>query len=79
MIILIANFYPRLHTLVIVYIIYFFLKPLNTVLTVLGKENIITSCLMLNSRSSIKTVLSINACLSLDNITLGVLYFFLMF
>jgi len=76
MIILIANFYPRLHTLVIVYIIYFFLKPLNTVLTVLGKENIITSCLMLNSRSSIKTVLSINACLSLDNITLSVLYFF---
>ena len=48
------------------------LKPLNTVLTVLGKENIITSCLMLNSRC----ILSIDACLSLDDNTLCVLYYF---
>ena len=58
--ILIANFSPRLHTLVIVYTIYFLLKPLNTVLTVLEKENTITSCLMLNFRC-IKTF--INRCL----------------
>jgi len=74
-IILIANFSTRFPTPVIVYTIYFLLKPLNTVLTVLGKENIITSCLMLNSRC----ILSIDACLSLDDNTLCVLYYFLMF
>ena len=37
LIILIAHFSPRLPTLVIVYTIYFLLKPLHTVLTVLGK------------------------------------------
>ena len=74
LIILIAIFSPRLPTPVIVYTIYFLLKPLNTVLTVL--EN--TSCLMLNFRC-IKTVLLIDACLSLDDNTLCVLYYFLMF
>jgi len=71
--ILIANFSPRLPTPVVVYTIYFLLKPLNTVLTVLEKENTITSCLMLNFRC-IKTVLLIDACLSLDDI-LCVLYY----
>ena len=75
-IILIANFSPRLPTLVIVYTIYFLLKPLHTVFTVLGKENINISCLMLNSGSSINTVLLIDACLSLDDHNLHVLYFF---
>ena len=80
LIILIANFSPRLPTLVIVYTIYFqnfLLKPLNTVLTVLGKESTITSCLMLKFRC-IKTVLLIDAHLSLDD-TLCVLYYFLCF
>jgi len=58
---------PRLPTPVIVHTIYFLLKRLNTVLTVLGKENTITSCLMLNFRC-IKTVLLIDD-------TLCVLYF----
>jgi len=71
--ILIANFSPRLPTPVIVYTIYSLLIPLNTFLTVVGKENIITSCLMLNSRC-IKTVLFIDACLSLDDYSLYVLY-----
>jgi len=53
------------------------LKPLNTVLTVLGKESTITSCLMLKFRC-IKTVLLIDARLSLDD-TLCVLYYFLCF
>jgi len=75
LIILIANFSARLPTRVIVYTIHFLLKPLNTVLTVLEKENTITSCLMLNSRC-IKTVLLIDACLSLDDNTLCVLYYF---
>ena len=64
--ILIANFSARLPTPVIVYTIYFPLKHLNTVLTILEKENTITSCLMLNYRC-IKTVLLIDACLSLDD------------
>jgi len=68
-------FSPRLPTPVIVYTIYFLLKPLNTVLTVLEKENTITSCLMLNFRC-IKTVLLIDACLSLDDNTLCALYYF---
>jgi len=42
LIILIAIFSPRLPTPVIVYTIYFSLKPPNTVLTVLEKENTIT-------------------------------------
>ena len=70
-------FSPRLPTPVIVYTIYFLLKPLNTVLTVLEKENTITSCLMLNFRC-IKTVLLIDACLSLDDNTLCFVLF-LMF
>jgi len=75
LIILIAHFSLRLLTLVLVYTIYSLLKSLHTVLVVLGKENIITSCLMLNS-SSIKTVLLIDACLSLNDHTLYVLYYF---
>ena len=72
--ILIANFPSRLPTPVVVYTIYSLLKPLSTVLTVLGKENTITSCLILHSRCT-KTVLSIDACLSLDD-NLCVLYYF---
>ena len=68
------NFRPCV-TLIVVYTIYSLLKPLHTVLSVLGKENIITSCLMLNSRR-IKTVL-IDACLSLDDYYLYVLNYFL--
>ena len=68
------NFRPCV-TLIVVYTIYSLLKPLHTVLSVLGKENIITSCLMLNSRR-IKTVL-IDACLSLDDYSLYVLNYFL--
>jgi len=49
--------------------IYSLLKTLHTVLAVLRKENIITSCLLLNSRS-IKAVLLIDACLSLDDYSL---------
>ena len=75
LIILIAIFPPRLPTPVIVYTIYFLLKPLKTVLTVIEKENTITSCLMLNFRC-IKTVLLIDACLSLDDNTLCALYYF---
>ena len=41
----------------------------------LEKENTITSCLMLNFRC-IKTVLLIDACLSLDDNTLCALYYF---
>ena len=74
LIILIPNLSPRLPTPVIVYTIYFLLKPLSTVPTFLGKENTITSCLMLNYRC-IKTVLLIDACSSLDD-TLCVLYYF---
>jgi len=55
-----------LHHLHHLHHLYFLLKPLNTVLTVLEKENTITSCLMLNFRC-IKTVLLIDACLSLDD------------
>jgi len=76
LIILIAIFSPRLPTPVIVYTIYFLLKPPNTVLTVLEKESTITSCLMLNFRC-IKTVLLIDACLSLNDNTLCALYFVL--
>ena len=50
------------------------IRRLNTALTVLGKENTITSCLVLNFRC-IKTVLLIDACLNLDD-TLCVLYYF---
>jgi len=49
---------------------------LNTVLTVLGKENIITSCLMLNSRCIKNCFINNDACLSLDDNTLYVLYYF---
>jgi len=62
-------------TTIIVYTIYFLLKPLNTVLTILGKENVITSCLMLNS-CCIKAVLSNDACLSSDDNIQRVLYYF---
>jgi len=65
-----------LPTPVIVYIIYSLLKPLNTVLTVSEEDNIITSCLILNSRS-IKTDLLIDVCLSSEIFhTLYVLCYF---
>ena len=74
MIILIAIFSPRLPTPVIVYTIYFLLKPLNTVLTVLEKEN---NYQLPNVEFSLyKTVLLIDACLSLDDNTLCALYYF---
>jgi len=59
LIVLIANFFPRLPTLVILYTIYSLPKPLHTVLTVSEKDNIITGCLILTSLS-IKTSCLIN-------------------
>ena len=76
--VLIAYFFPILPTLVVVCTIYSLLKPLLTVLAVSEKDDIITSCLMLNYRS-IKTVLLIDVCLSSDDHTLYVLYNLKMF
>jgi len=72
LIVLSANFYQA--HLVIVYTMYSLLKHLHAVLTVSEKDNIIISCLILNSRS-IKTVLLIDVCLSLDDRSLYVLYY----
>ena len=71
-------FSPRSPTRVIVYTIYSLLKPLHTVLTVSEKDNIITSSLILNSRS-IKMVILTYVFLSIDDYTLYVLYYIVMF
>ena len=71
-------FSPRSPTRVIVYTIYSLLKPLHTVLTVSEKDNIITSSLILNS-CSIKMVILTYVFLSIDDYTLYVLYYIVMF
>ena len=60
---IIANYSPRLPTPVIVYTIYFLLKALNTVLTVLGKENTITTYQLPNVEFSLYKNCFINQCL----------------
>ena len=76
LIVLSANFYQA--HLVIVYTMYSLLKHLHAVLTVSEKDNIITSSLILNS-CSIKMVILTYVFLSIDDYTLYVLYYIVMF